>query len=43
MASTHDRATKLQKELDEICADPVLSGYQALLERVIRDLLGLVR
>lgn len=42
MASTHGRATKLQKELDEIRENPVLSGYQALLERAFRDLLGLV-
>ena len=43
MASAHDRATKLQEELNEICADPVQSGHQALLERAVRDLLGLVR
>lgn len=42
MAFAHDRATKLQKELDEICADPVLFSHQALLERAVRDLIGLV-
>jgi len=42
MAPAHDRATKLQKELDETRADPILSGHQALLEGATRDFLGLV-
>lgn len=42
MASAHDRATQLQKELDEIREDPVLPGHQALLERVVRGLSSLV-